>query len=82
VDDLAIEIVVGKGGEDGLPLESRTISMEVGGEGYSEYLGGHTFAAQGTFVPEDTGKYSFGVRVRPQHAALIHPLEMGLSAWA
>ena len=82
VDDLAIEIVVGKGGEDGLPLESRTISMEVCGEGYSEYLGGHTFTAQGTFVPEDTGKYSFGVRVRPQHAALIHPLEMGLSAWA
>lgn len=37
---------------------------------------------KGVFVPEETGKYSFGVRVRPHHKALIHPLEMGLSSWA
>ncbi len=37
---------------------------------------------QGIFVPEETGKYSFGVRARPHHPALIHPLELGLSAWA
>ena len=37
---------------------------------------------RGTFVPEETGKYSFGVRARPQHPGLIHPLELGLSAWA
>lgn len=37
---------------------------------------------RGTFVPEETGKYSIGVRARPHHPALIHPLELGLSAWA
>ena len=37
---------------------------------------------RGIFVPEETGKYSFGVRARPHHPALIHPLELGLSAWA
>ncbi len=37
---------------------------------------------RGAFVPEETGKYSFGVRARPHHPDLIHPLELGLSSWA
>ena len=37
---------------------------------------------RGVFVPEETGKYSFGVRARPHHPDLIHPLELGLSSWA
>lgn len=37
---------------------------------------------KGVFVPEETGKYSFGVRARPHHPDLIHPLELGLSSWA
>ena len=37
---------------------------------------------RGTFVSEETGKYSIGVRARPHHPALIHPLELGLSVWA
>ena len=82
VDDLAVEIVVSKGGEDGAPLESTTIPMQVHCQEQGDYQGAATVSARGTFVPDDTGKYSFGVRLRPRHAALIHPLEMGLSAWA
>ena len=82
VDDLAIEIVVGKGGEDGIPLVSRTIPMRVRSDDEWDHQDGHTVSAQGTFVPDDTGKFSFGVRARPHHPALIHPLEMGLSTWA
>ena len=42
----------------------------------------HSIQYRGTFVPEETGKYSIGVRARPHHPALIHPLELGLSVWA
>ena len=42
----------------------------------------HSIRYRGKFVPEETGKYSIGVRARPHHPALIHPLELGLSVWA
>ena len=96
--DLAVEIVVGKGGEDGLPLVSKTIAMQIGSDANTERpqgdqdapddranwsdQGGRSYTVKGFFVPDDTGKFGFGVRVRPHHPALIHPLEMGLSAWA
>jgi len=82
VDDLVVELVVSKGGENGVPLESTAIPMKLHVEEQVDYQGALTVSAKGTFVPDDTGKYSFGVRLRPRHSALVHPLEMGLSAWA
>ena len=38
------------------------------------------FAAE--FSPTDSGPLAVGVRVRPQHARLIHPMDAGLLRWA
>ena len=91
VDDLAVEVVtLPDGGAEGStqPVTSRAFAMQVrpsSSEGQHEseqFMSDESVLYHGTFVPEETGKYSFGVRVRPHHPALIHPLEMGLSAWA
>ena len=91
VDDLAVEVVtLPDGGAEGStqPVTSRAFAMQVrpsSSEGQHEseqFMSDESVLYHGTFVPEETGKYSFGVRVRPHHPALIHPLEMGLSVWA
>ena len=91
LDDLAVELVtLPNGGVEGSPqpAASCTFALQLRASSGQEQHGSEQFIAdesvlfQGTFVPDETGKYSFGVRVRPHHAALIHPLEMGLSAWA
>ena len=91
VGDLAVELVtLPDGGAEGSPqpVTSRTFAMQVrasSSEGQHEseqFMSDESVLYCGTFVPEETGKYSFGVRVRPHHPALIHQLEMGLSAWA
>ena len=93
--DIAVELVTfaAPDGEEGVAtsseqqqpvaLQSFTMravmptSMEPGHDPHN-----HSIQYRGTFVPEETGKYSIGVRARPHHPALIHPLELGLSVWA
>ncbi len=94
-EDLAVEMVTFVAAEDenasrqgeapNQPIALQTLSMQCAMAGQEEP--GHdphdnSVRFRGLFVPEETGKYSFGVRVRPYHPALIHPLEMGLSVWA
>ncbi len=67
------------------PVALQSVAMQAAKPGYQEP--GHdphdnSVRYRGVFVPEETGKYSFGVRARPHHPALIHPLELGLSVWA
>lgn len=87
LDDLAVEIFWGwftqspPSSTDGHPTPHlaafpRTIAMN-----QAEQHADGSVDFRGAFVPEDTGKISFGVRVRPHHPDLIHPLEMGLSLW-
>jgi len=71
--------------EQQLPVALQSITMQLAN--HTPHEPGHdphdiSVRYKGIFVPEETGKYSFGVRARPHHPALIHPLELGLSAWA
>lgn len=95
VEDLAVEVVTfvekeedhalwqGEAPDNPIALQTLAMQRESVGEGEP----GHdphddSVRYHGVFVPSETGKYSIGVRVRPNHSALIHPLEMGLSVWA
>ena len=40
-----------------------------------------TVSYRSTFVPKSSGQYELGVRIRPNHTALINPHEIGLSRW-
>jgi starch phosphorylase len=95
VNDLAVELVTiaategeeafSPGPEQLHPVSSRTVPMHAAFQEQQDPEHHHhdeSFCFRGILVPEETGKHSFGVRVRPHHPALIHPLEMGLSAWA
>ena len=95
VNDLAVELVtiaategeeaIRPGPEQLHPVSSRTVPMHAAFQEPQDSEHHHhdeSFCFRGILVPEETGKHSFGVRVRPHHPALIHPLEMGLSAWA
>lgn len=77
LDDLAVEVVLGQRNAQGILITPRALPMQMEGQNAD---GSARF--QGAFTPDDTGKLAFGVRVRPNHPALIHPLEMGLSTWA
>lgn len=35
-----------------------------------------------TFTPVESGRFDVGVRVRPDHRAMVHPFETGLLTWA
>ena len=95
MNDLAVELVTiaategeeaaRPGPEQLHPVSSRTVPMHAAFQEPQDSEHHHhdeSFCFRGILVPEETGKHSFGVRVRPHHPALIHPLEMGLSAWA
>ncbi len=93
--DIAVELVtfaasdgeerVAPNSEQHHPVALQSLSMQLV-EPTNQDLGSdlHDSSVQyrGIFVPEETGKYSIGVRARPHHPALIHPLELGLSVWA
>ena len=94
-DDIAVELVTfaAPNGEEAVipsveqhqPVALQSVTMQAIQIGHQEP--GHdpqdsSVRFRGIFVPEETGKYSIGVRARPHHPALIHPLELGLSAWA
>lgn len=94
-DDFAVELVTvpateepdvaGSAAGPSSALAKQTTALQIASRGQLE--SGHhppetSISYCGAFVPQETGKYSFGVRVRPEHPALIHPLEMGLSVWA
>jgi len=95
VHDIAVELVtfatpdggeaIAPTAEQRQPVALKSVCMEAVMHAYQEpWHDPHDGSVRyrGVFVPEETGKYSFGVRVRPHHSALIHPLELGLSAWA
>ncbi len=77
LDDLAVEIVIGQRASQEFPMISQTIAMDL-----AEQHAADRVNFRGVFVSDDTGKFCFGVRVRPHHPACIYPLEMGLSVWA
>ncbi len=73
--DIAVEIVAGAPQGDDL-ADPIIVPMTVHG---SEN-GAVTFT--GSLAPANSGKLAIGVRVRPDHPALLHPSEMGLNTWA
>lgn len=75
-EDVAVEIVAG---EDmgGQPARPQAVAMRlVGRDGQGVYH------YEGAFVPHITGALVYGVRVRPQHPAMLNPHEMALVVWA
>lgn len=74
--DLAVEVVVGEDAGNDFATAPVTVPMqEVGrqGDGGIDY--------QATLSPAESGRVAVGVRVRPQHPAMIHPYELGLVRW-
>jgi starch phosphorylase len=73
--DLSAEIVIGHQNALGVIELPQTIPMQVspGQDG--------SLSAQGEIVPDDSGPLSVGIRVRPNHPAMINPYEMGLNRW-
>lgn len=74
-EDLAAEIVLGHQNASGVIEVPRTVSMQF------TPAGDGALSAQGEIVPDDSGPLSVGIRVRPNHPAMIHPYEMGLNRW-
>ncbi|MCS6844969.1 MAG: alpha-glucan family phosphorylase [Caldilineales bacterium] len=75
-DDVAVEIVAG---EDigGQPARPQSVLMRLVGRDDTG-----VFRYEGSFVPRATGALVYGVRVRPNHPAMLNPHEMGLVVWA
>ena len=75
-EDLAVEVVVGEDAGNDFAVSPVVVAMrEMGRHGD----GGIDYAA--TLSPAESGRVAVGVRVRPQHPAMIHPYELGLVRW-
>jgi starch phosphorylase len=75
-NDLAVELVAGQdaGADFGaLPIVIPMQPSSGHGDGSIDY--------QGTISPQESGRLAVGVRVRPNHAGMIHPYEVGLARW-
>lgn len=75
-DQLAVEIIAGHQDRHGQLVEVQVTPMHKAGQDNGALL------YQANLVAADSGVLALGVRVRPHHAALIHPDELGLSKWA
>ncbi|MCX7707672.1 MAG: alpha-glucan family phosphorylase, partial [Anaerolineae bacterium] len=74
-DDLAVELVFGRPGGDGL-LDATVVPMTRVGGGDGE------FRYEGAFDASESGTFVYGVRVRPNHALLPNPHALALVKWA
>ncbi len=74
-DDLAVELVFGRPGSDGL-LDATVVPMQRvgGGDGELRY--------EATFDATESGTFVYGVRVRPAHPLLPNPFAVALVKWA
>lgn len=75
-DAVAVEVVAGAQGRSGELVAPQVVPMQLAGEENGALL------YQGTLTPENSGVIALGVRARPNHPALVHPNELGLSKWA
>jgi starch phosphorylase len=76
-DAVAVEVVAGMQGKSGELVEPLVVPMQQIGEENNGAL-----LYQGALTPEHSGVIAIGVRARPDHPALVHPNELGLSKWA
>jgi starch phosphorylase len=77
-DDLAVELLYGRTDEDDrLEREHSVYRLSPAGDGVD---GARTFT--GTLPLSVTGTFGYTVRVRPSHAQLVSPVELGLVTYA
>ena len=75
-DDVNVEVVHGRVGEDDLIDEARTTPLAA----VESYEGGrHRYA--GEVVLDRTGPFGYSVRVLPRNSLLASPAELGLVVW-
>ena len=83
-EDLAVEVVMGAEGVAFSGAESDSefagaptvIAMQPG-----ERHGDDSIDYTGTLAPAESGRLAVGIRVRPQHAGMVHGYEVGLARW-
>ncbi|HEX9116669.1 MAG TPA: alpha-glucan family phosphorylase, partial [Anaerolineae bacterium] len=75
--DVAVELVYGHG-QDGDLIDAKVLPMQCiaqsGRDGLLDY--------RIDFTSPDSGLFTYGVRVRPQHADLPNPFALSLTCWA
>jgi len=76
VESVAVEIVAGVQDRSGTLIDPQVVPMERSGEENGALL------YQGALTPANSGMIALGVRVRPHHAGMVNPYEVGLSKWA
>jgi glycogen phosphorylase len=73
---VAVEVVAGIQGKSGELVAPQVVPMQQTGEENGALL------YQGALTPDNSGVIALGVRARPDHPALVHPNELGMSKWA
>lgn len=76
VDDLAVELVVLDDSGAAGSAEPLVLPMQPGGR---QGDGGTDYSA--ALSPTESGRLAVGIRARPSHPGLVHPMEMGLARW-
>ncbi|MCB0078517.1 MAG: alpha-glucan family phosphorylase, partial [Anaerolineales bacterium] len=76
-EDVAVELVVGNEDGDGTFHVTSVKTMQSQGQGENGRYDYHT-----NFTPEQSGRQAYGIRIRPNHEALINPMETGKVRWA
>jgi starch phosphorylase len=74
-EELAVELVSGRGGSDDL-ADVRVLPM------HRDNGGGSQGRYTAELVPNSSGVFAYGVRVRPAHADLPNPFALNLVRWA
>jgi starch phosphorylase len=75
-DDVAVELVLSD--ESGNDLQALSVTpMQLQHQSDDDI-----YRYEAAFVAERSGRHAYGIRVRPNHPALIHPMELGKTRWA
>jgi starch phosphorylase len=75
-EDVCVEIVHGRAGDDDVLDQIRTTDLPLG-----ETFEGGRHCFQGEVVLDRTGSFGYSVRVLPHHELLAAPAELGLVVW-
>jgi starch phosphorylase len=75
-EDVTVEIVHGRAGDDDTLDQIRTTDLPLG-----ETFEGGRHCFQGEVVLDRTGSFGYSVRVLPRHELLAAPSELGLVVW-
>jgi starch phosphorylase len=75
-EDVCVEIVHGRAGDDDVLDHIRTTDLPLG-----ETFEGGRHCFQGEVVLDRTGSFGYSVRVLPRHELLAAPAELGLVVW-